>query len=115
MEARRPRGRRPRRRPTIRSARRNASPDEATYVEFRAMRVGIARETAPGERRVAIVPETVGKLTAAGFDVAVGRGAGGAAPSRAEAYPAAGAMLGPPWDAATVPTVRKPEAAVLAS
>src|SRR3954470_24805539 len=113
MEARRPRGRRPRRRPTIRSARRNASPGEATYVEFRAMRVGIARETAPGERRVAIVPETVGKLTAAGFDVVVEPGAGAAASFPDDAYTAAGATLGSPWDADIVATVRKPEAALL--
>jgi NAD(P) transhydrogenase subunit alpha len=35
------------------------------------MRVGVARETAPGERRVALVPETAAKLGAAGFDVVV--------------------------------------------
>ena len=32
------------------------------------MRVGIPRETTEGERRVALVPETVGKLAAGGFD-----------------------------------------------
>ena len=30
------------------------------------MKVGVAKETAPGERRVALVPEAIGKLTAAG-------------------------------------------------
>src|SRR3954449_1455195 len=79
------------------------------------MRVGIARETAPGERRVALVPETVGKLTAAGFDVVVEPGAGAAASFPDEAYTAAGAMLGSPWGADIVATAHKPEAAVLAS
>ena len=40
------------------------------------MKVGIVKETAPGERRVAIVPEAVGKLSAAGLDVLVENGAG---------------------------------------
>ena len=40
------------------------------------MKVGVARETAPGERRVALVPEAIGKLTAAGLEVLVERGAG---------------------------------------
>ena len=30
------------------------------------MKVGVARETAPGERRVALVPEALGKLTLPG-------------------------------------------------
>ena len=79
------------------------------------MRVGIARETAPGERRVALVPETVGKLTAAGFDVVVEPGAGVAASFPDDAYAAAGATLGAPWDADVVTTVRKPDVQRLAS
>ena len=35
------------------------------------MKVGVARETAAGERRVALVPETLGKLTGAGLEVLV--------------------------------------------
>ena len=35
------------------------------------MRVGVPRETAAGERRVALVPEAVGRLQ--GFDVVVER------------------------------------------
>jgi len=54
------------------------------------MRIGVPRETAPGERRVAIVPETVGRLP--GFEVAVERGAGLAAGYTDEAYEAAGAQ-----------------------
>ena len=63
------------------------------------MRVGVARETAPGERRVALVPETVGKLAAAGFEVVVEPGAGEAASFPDDAYADAGATLGSPWDA----------------
>jgi H+-translocating NAD(P) transhydrogenase subunit alpha len=73
------------------------------------MRVGAARETAPGERRVALVPETVGKLAAAGFDVVVEAGAGEAASFPDDAYAEAGATLGSPWDADTVVKVRKPD------
>ncbi len=40
------------------------------------MRVGVAKETAPGERRVALVPEAVAKLRAADVSVLVERGAG---------------------------------------
>ena len=43
------------------------------------MRVAVPKETAPGERRVALVPETVSKLRDAGFEVRVERGAGAAA------------------------------------
>ena len=39
------------------------------------MRVGVPRETAAGEARVALVPESAGRLTAAGFDVVVEAGA----------------------------------------
>src|SRR5579884_1216822 len=73
------------------------------------MRVGIARETAPGERRVALVPESVAKLTSAGFDVVVEPGAGTAASFPDEAYAGAGAVLGPPWEADALVAVRRPD------
>ena len=57
------------------------------------MRVGVARETVAGERRVALVPESVGKLAAAGFEVIVEPGAGAAASFPDETYAAAGATL----------------------
>ena len=46
------------------------------------MKVGVLKETMPGERRVALVPDVVGKLKAAGVDVVVesGAGLGSAAP-----------------------------------
>src|SRR2546423_1412929 len=51
------------------------------------MRVGVPRETAVGERRVALVPDAAGRLE--GFDVAVERGAGEAAGFPDDAYVAA--------------------------
>jgi H+-translocating NAD(P) transhydrogenase subunit alpha len=53
----------------------------------------VARETAPGEHRVAATPETVGKLTGLGLEVLVQRGAGLAARLDDAAYEAAGARL----------------------
>jgi H+-translocating NAD(P) transhydrogenase subunit alpha len=73
------------------------------------MRVGIARERAPGERRVALVPETVGKLVANGFEIVVEPGAGESAWFPDAAYLDVGATLGPPWEADAVVAVRRPD------
>ena len=72
------------------------------------MKLGVTRETAPGERRVALVPETAGKLAAAGFEILVEPGAGSAASFPDSAYADAGATLGSPWEADVVLKVRKP-------
>src|SRR5438034_8575208 len=72
------------------------------------MRVGIPRETTQGERRVALVPETVGKLAAAGFERVVEQGAGAAASFPENAYTDAGAVSSDPWEADGVVKVRKP-------
>jgi NAD(P) transhydrogenase subunit alpha len=53
--------------------------------------VAVLRETDPGERRVALVPEDVGKLRSAGFDVVVEADAGKQAWFFDEAYVRAGA------------------------
>ena len=74
------------------------------------MRVGIPRETTQGERRVALVPETVGKLAAGGFELVLEEGAGTAASFPDDAYAEAGASVGDPWDADGVVKVRKPSA-----
>lgn len=74
------------------------------------MRVGVPRETAPGERRVALVPEAVGRLRAAGFELVVEPGAGTSASFPDETYADAGATLGDPWAAAAVVKVAKPSA-----
>jgi NAD(P) transhydrogenase subunit alpha len=57
------------------------------------MKVGVAKETAPGERRVALVPEVLGKLTAAGLDVLVEHDAGSGAAIPDAAYQEAGATI----------------------
>jgi NAD(P) transhydrogenase subunit alpha len=62
--------------------------------------IGIPKETFPGERRVATVPDVVPKLAKLGFDVIVQSGAGEAASIGDEAYSAAGAKVVP--DAAAV-------------
>ena len=57
------------------------------------MKVGVPKETLPGEHRVALVPETLPKLKAAGIDVLVERGAGTAASYTDAMYEEAGATL----------------------
>jgi NAD(P) transhydrogenase subunit alpha len=55
--------------------------------------IGVPRETAAGEKRVATVPEVVEKLVKLGFRVVVESGAGDAANFSDEAYRAAGAEV----------------------
>ena len=55
------------------------------------MRIGIPRETAAGETRVAATPETVKKLEAQGHTLLVQAGAGVTASVTDAAYAAAGA------------------------
>jgi H+-translocating NAD(P) transhydrogenase subunit alpha len=57
------------------------------------VQIAVARESAPGEARVAMVPELVGKLVAAGYEVVVQPGAGTGALMPDEAYQAAGASI----------------------
>jgi len=57
------------------------------------MRIAVSKETAPGERRVALVPESCKKLVQAGYDVAVEAGAGLAAGYPDAAYREAGASV----------------------
>src|SRR5829696_6767607 len=58
-----------------------------------SLTVGVPRETAPGERRVAMTPDTVKRLTATGVVVEVERGAGEASGHSDDAYVAAGAAI----------------------
>jgi NAD(P) transhydrogenase subunit alpha len=57
------------------------------------MRVGVPKESAPGERRVALVPESVSRLAAAGIEVRIEVGAGAAAGYPDDEYRDAGASL----------------------
>ena len=65
-----------------------------------SLQIGVPRETFPGEKRVATVPEVVEKLKKLGFGVLVESGAGDAANCGDDAYRAAGAEVVP--DAATL-------------
>jgi len=73
------------------------------------MKVGVPQEAAPGERRVALVPDTVSRL-GEGVTVIVEPGAGVAAGFPDEAYREAGAELGDPWSADVVVKVAAPSA-----
>ncbi|MBI2965977.1 MAG: Re/Si-specific NAD(P)(+) transhydrogenase subunit alpha [Chloroflexi bacterium] len=59
------------------------------------MKIGAPRETASGERRVALAPETAGKLAKAGHQVVVQSGAGSEASYPDDAYRSAGAEIAP--------------------
>jgi H+-translocating NAD(P) transhydrogenase subunit alpha len=59
------------------------------------VKVGVIKETTAGERRVAVVPDTVSKLTGAKLEVAVQAGAGSQAFFSDDAYQKAGASLVP--------------------
>jgi len=73
-----------------------------------AVRVGVTRETAAGERRVALVPDSVGRLAQSGIGVVVEPGAGVEASYPDEAYRETGAELGPAWEADAVVKVQAP-------
>ena len=70
------------------------------------MKLGVPKETAQGERRVALVPELVSKLE--GIEVLVEQGAGEAASFADAAFTEAGASIGDPWATELVAKVRKP-------
>jgi NAD(P) transhydrogenase subunit alpha len=57
------------------------------------IRVGVTREVVPGERRVALVPETVARLTKQGHEVLIEPGSGAASFCLDQAYAEAGARL----------------------
>ncbi len=62
-------------------------------VEVAQVKVAVVKETAPGERRVALVPESIHRLTQLGLEVLVERGAGDAAFFPDHAYAEAGAGI----------------------
>ena len=75
------------------------------------MRVGVPRETAAGESRVALVPEVVSRLVPAGFEVLVEGGAGEAASFPDADYAEAGArIVDDPYEADAVVKVQNPSA-----
>jgi NAD(P) transhydrogenase subunit alpha len=78
------------------------------------MRVGVPKETAAGEHRVALVPEVVGKLKSRGLEALVQRGAGAGALLPDSAFADAGAELtddaAAVWRADVVVTISPPTA-----
>ena len=79
------------------------------------MKVGLVKERAPNERRVALVPDALKPLLGAGVEVLVERGAGDGAAIPDDAYSDAGAQVAPTDDvykqADVIVRVQKPDAA----
>jgi H+-translocating NAD(P) transhydrogenase subunit alpha len=84
------------------------------YVAALQMRIGVPKETASGEHRVALVPEVVGKLTAKGLDLVLQSGAGAGALLPDQAFADAGARVtgdaGEVWESDVVVTISPPDA-----
>ena len=74
------------------------------------MRVGVPKESAEGERRVALVPDIIKKLTNAGHEVVIEAGAGDQARIPDELLVDAGATTGDPWATDVVVKVAAPSA-----
>lgn len=80
----------------------------------RGARVGVVRESGPGERRVAVVPKIIPALSKQGVEVVVEAGAGLGALIPDAAYVEAGATIGDPWSADVVVKVAPPSDAEVA-
>ena len=74
------------------------------------MKVGVPKETAQAERRVALTPDVVASLAAKGVDVVVESGAGEDSGHPDSEYTEAGAEIGDPWSAEVVAHVAVPTA-----
>src|SRR3954468_16718295 len=72
------------------------------------MKLGVPKEAASGENRVAMVPEVVERLGRSGVDVVVETGAGAGARIPDDHYTEAGATIGDPWAADVVVKVQPP-------
>jgi H+-translocating NAD(P) transhydrogenase subunit alpha len=79
------------------------------------VRIGVPLETVAGERRVALVPEIVRKLTGAGHEVVLEPGAGAEAGIPDADFEEAGATVGDgAWDAEAIAKVAPPTEAEIA-
>jgi H+-translocating NAD(P) transhydrogenase subunit alpha len=72
------------------------------------MKVGVPKETAPSERRVALTPDVARSLTDAGTEVVVEPGAGDGSGHPDAEYSQAGAEIGDPWVSEVVVHVAVP-------
>src|SRR5690242_11181988 len=94
------------------------SHSEGNCGEVAPMKVGVVKEVTPGERRVALTPDAVGRLGPGGIDVLVESGAGDGAWFPDSAYAEAGATVVSRGELLTaaeaIVTVGKPEGTVLA-
>jgi len=72
------------------------------------MKIGVPRETAPGERRVALVPEVAARLAKRGLEVVFEPGCGDSAFYPDADYARAGAKPGDPFEADLLLKVAKP-------
>jgi len=83
------------------------------YLAALPMRIGVPKETAAGEHRVALVPEVVSKLKSKGLDVLVQRGAGADALLSDSAFAEAGAQItedpSEVWRSEVVVTIAPPD------
>jgi len=82
------------------------------------MRIGVPKESRPGERLVAATPATVAQLAKLGYEVVVERGAGAAASFPDAAYAEAGAALADAaevWASDVVTAVNAPDEAEIAA
>jgi NAD(P) transhydrogenase subunit alpha len=78
------------------------------------MNVSVPKETAAGERRVALVPEVVDRLVKSGVEVTVEAGAGAGAHQPDEVYEKAGAAIGDGFSGDVVAKVAPPGAEEIA-
>ncbi len=77
------------------------------------MRIGVPKESSPGERRVAATPKTVDQIRKLGYEVAIETGAGHLASFGDDAYRAAGAQIvgAEVWSAEVIFKINEPSAA----
>jgi H+-translocating NAD(P) transhydrogenase subunit alpha len=90
-----------------------ATRPEIGYVGALHMRIGVPKETAAGEHRVALVPEVISKLTAKGLEVVVQAGAGAGALLPDAAFADAGAHMADAsevWQSDLVVVISPPDA-----
>ena len=74
------------------------------------MIVSVPKESAPGETRVALVPEVADRLVKAGLEITVEAGAGASAHHPDPEYVEAGAQVGDGWSGEVVAKVASPSA-----